>query len=316
MPGPSGSRPAWSTRPKRTRRAASCTRWRRWSAVGAGSMRPTRATAACAWSAAQEAIERLARRAPGPRSRTSSPAVDRAGSRRTSGSSTRSRRAVADGLPIAWDVHTRLFGITNLSSALRRAPGRHRRSASTASNGLGLQAGRLGPDVRARSGHGVRGSGGSERGRCSGGAGHRAAGRACRGAAGGGPRGRPPSPDGHRLHLHRGRHRGRRADQPVRGRLRRDDDEPRRAPARSHVAAGVRLGRLVPAAHRGRARDLPLPEAVGRITSLRRRRRAWAIRAGSRSARRRTSSSSTSRRCASRTPCGRRPWRRASHSWW
>ena len=27
-------------------------------------------------------------------------------------------RAVADGLPVAWDVHTRLFGITNLSSAL------------------------------------------------------------------------------------------------------------------------------------------------------------------------------------------------------
>ena len=26
--------------------------------------------------------------------------------------------AAADGLPIAWDVHTRLFGITNLSSAL------------------------------------------------------------------------------------------------------------------------------------------------------------------------------------------------------
>ena len=213
--------------------------------------------------------------------------------------------AAADGLPIAWDVHTRLFGITNVSAALppgSREPSDIRVDADDPN--VISSFGRAGWDRTfvLEAGAGFADLADRSVGRRGGRSGLPAAGPARRGPARRARCRRSAPADGDRLHVHRGGHRGGRPDEPVRGRLGRDDDEPRRAPARPDAAAGVRMGGVVPAAHRGRARRAPAARsdqadhlAAGHAG------RAGRSGPGSSSARRRTSSPSTSRRFASRT---------------
>ena len=300
-------------------RAASCTRSRRSSRAAGGCTRRTRATAACAWSRARdEAIETT--RATGARTQ-----VAHILARRGSGGADANERivealegAAADGLPIAWDVHTRLFGITNLSTGaaagLGRAVGhpcRRRRSERR----LELRARRLGPDVRVR--------GAARRSRTSTGAawptrprlGVRARDLLVEVLRGGGAGGRPAPADGHRLHV-RGRRTSSAAVRTSRCAVGSDATTMNLAGrfARPDAAAGVLRGppgscgapsassHALPLAGGSPAHHVAAGGAGGAGRSGPPRSRA----------RRRTSSSSTRRRSASRTQSARRRLRRAS----